>query len=49
MEAKKAAAYDAAEFLDRTRTLSPTLTRRSRMVTQSLVSAALGDVARARA
>ena len=48
MEAKKAAAYDAAEFLDTDEDIVAYLNAALEDGDPSLVSAALGDVARAR-
>lgn len=48
MEAKKAAAYDAAEFLDTDEDIVAYLNAALEDGDLSLVSAALGDVARAR-
>ena len=48
MEAKKAAAYDAAEFLDTDEDIVAYLNAALEDSDPSLVSAALGDVARAR-
>lgn len=48
MEAKKAAAYDAAEFLDTDEDIVAYLNAALEDGDSSLVSAALGDVARAR-
>lgn len=48
MEAKKAAAYDAAEFLDTDEVIVAYLNAALEDGDPSLVSAALGDVARAR-
>lgn len=48
MEAKKAAAYDAAEFLDTDEDIVAYLNAALEHGDPSLVSAALGDVARAR-
>ena len=47
MEAKKAAAYDAAEFLDTDEDIVAYLNAALEDGDPSLVSAALGDVARA--